>query len=163
MFQDGAFGMISATLLRMPQSLSSVYLHAVFSTKNRHPYFHGELRPRVHAYIGGVTKKLGCESVAIGGVEDHVHLLVRFSKTITVADWLREVKRISSSFVKETHPSFSWQAGYGVFAVEHGSLDRVATYVRTQEEHHRQVSFQDELRTLMQEHGIVLDERFAWD
>lgn len=148
----------------MPQSLSCILIHAVFSTKNRHPFLADpSYRAEVHAFLGGVSKRLGCQPVAIGGTEDHVHCLVHFSRTLTVADWIKEIKRVSSSFVKERVPDFSWQAGYGVFSVEAAGLDRAAAYVRTQEAHHQKRSFQDEFRALMVEHGIEWDERYVWD
>jgi putative transposase len=148
----------------MPQSHASVYLHAVFSTKDRNPFLtEKDLRIRTHAYIAGVSKAIDCPPVEVGGVDDHVHALVRFSRTISIADWLKEIKRKSSAFVKEHHQGFAWQGGYGVFAVEAGSVDRVVEYIRKQEEHHRKVSFQDELRQIMSEHGVQWDERYMWD
>lgn len=86
----------------VPQSLSALYVYAVFSTKNRDPYLLDiGLRKEVHAYLAAVTKNLGCPAVAIGGIEDHVHILVRFARTISVADWIKEVKRVLSHFAKE--------------------------------------------------------------
>jgi len=152
------------SLSAMPQALSSIYLHAVFSTKARQPRLNSqELRQDVHAYIGGVSRRLGCDPIAIGGVEDHIHLLVRFGKTISVSDWIKEVKRVSSVYVKDRQPGFSWQAGYGVFAVNQAGLDAAATYVRNQEEHHRKFSFQEEFRILMREQGIEWNESYVWD
>ena len=148
----------------MPQSLSCVLIHAVFSTKNRQPFLaDSAFRQQVHAYIGGVSKRLDCPPIAIGGVEDHVHALVRLTLTMTIADWMKEIKRVSSSFAKARVPEFGWQAGYGVFSVDPSSLVRVSAYVRGQEEHHRKISFQDELRQLMREHGVEWDERYVWD
>lgn len=148
----------------MPQSLSAIYLHTVFSTKNRHPFLSDEsLRKEVFAYIGGICKTFDCQPVAIGGWEDHAHVLVRFGKEVTVSGFIKEVKRKSSVFAKELMPAFSWQAGYAVFSVDASGLDNAARYVRNQEEHHRGVGFQDELRALMTEHGIEWDERYFWD
>jgi len=150
--------------LVMPQSLSSVHLHLVFSTRDRVCYFRDlEFREALHRYIGETSKRLGCPPIATGGVADHVHLLARFSRTVAIADWVKEVKRVSSVYVKERQPRFSWQAGYGVFAVDTEDLDRVATYVRTQEEHHRVVTFQEEFLRLLREHDLGWDERYLWD
>src|SRR5437762_3443696 len=103
----------------MPQSLSSVYLHAVFSTKGREPFLaEATLRSELFAYMSEVSRRLDCPRLAIGGAEDHVHLLVRFARTITTADWIKEVKRVSSAFMKKDVRDFGWQAGYGVFSVE---------------------------------------------
>ena len=148
----------------MPQSLSCILIHAVFSTKKRHPFLADpDFRSEVHAYIGGISKRLGCPPVAIGGVEDHVHALVWFSRTVTVADWIKEIKRVSCSFAKGREPRFGWQAGYGVYSVDLHGLDCAAAYVRNQEQHHKKVTFQEELRQLMAEHGLEWDERYIWD
>jgi putative transposase len=156
---------LRATIIRsMPQSLAAIYLHLVFSTKNRQPLLTDrDFRSEIHAYLAGITKRLECPAVAIGGVEDHVHMLARFGRTVTVSDWVKETKRVSSSFAGERLAGFAWQSGYGVFSVDLENLDRVTSYVRSQEEHHRKVSFQDELRQLMKEHGVEWDERYMWD
>src|SRR5437868_3179847 len=121
----------------MPQSLSAVYVHGVFSAKDRNPFLlDAEFRRDVHAYMAGITKHLDCPAVEIGGVDDHVHLLVRLSRTITIADWMRETKRVSSAFIKESNKEFSWQAGYGAFSVSIDALDSVMQYILNQEEHH---------------------------
>ena len=103
----------------MPQSLSAVYLHLVFSTKERRAFLKDQvLRSECHAYLGGISKKLECPLILAGGVEDHVHLLARQSRSITQADWVKELKRASSLWIKERDPAareFAWQAGYGVF------------------------------------------------
>jgi putative transposase len=148
----------------VPQSLACVYIHAVFSTKDRMPFFADlNIRSEVHAYLAGVTMKLDCPVLVVGGVEDHVHMLVRMSRTIAIAEWIKEVKRVSSSFAKERVNRFAWQAGYGAFSVDPTSLERVRTYIESQEEHHRKVSFQDEFRRLLAEHGMEWDERYIWD
>ena len=148
----------------MPQSLAGVYLHAIFSTKHRNPYLADRaIREEVHAFLGGVSKRLDCPPLAIGGVEDHVHVLVRFARTLSIMEWIKEVKRVSSVFAKERTPDFSWQGGYAVFSVSGEATDRVIAYIRGQEEHHRKFGFQDELRQLMSEHGIEWDERYVWD
>lgn len=117
----------------------------------------------MHAYLAGVSKKLCCPAIEIGGIEDHVHLLIRFPRTMTVADWFKEVKRVSSAFAKERDPRFAWQSGYGAFSVDGSGLDPVIHYIRTQEDHHRKFSFQDEFRKLLREHGIKWDENYVWD
>lgn len=101
--------------------------------------------------------------IEVGGHEDHVHMLARFGRTISVADWMRETKRVSSVFVRQRLPAFSWQNGYGVFAVDSARLDSVVVYIRDQEEHHQKVSFQDEFRRLLTEHSLEWDERYVWD
>jgi len=129
----------------MAQSLSAVYLHAVFSTKDRHPYLtNSELRNEMHAFLGGISRELECPPIMIGGVGDHVHVIARHGRTISQAEWIKELKRASSLWIKERDASisrFAWQAGYGVFSVSVSNLEVVADYVNRQEEHHRKTRF----------------------
>ncbi|HZT22350.1 MAG TPA: transposase [Verrucomicrobiae bacterium] len=151
----------------MPQSLSAVYLHLVFSTKDRRPFLRDKrVRDALHAYLGGVSKTLDCPPLIVGGVEDHVHLLCRFARTITQAEWVKELKRISNGWLKEhgrDYADFEWQGGYADFSVSQSNLKQVEQYIANQEEHHRKTTFQDELRTLLRKHEIEFDERYVWD
>ena len=148
----------------MPQSLCSVHVHAVFSTKERRPFLADPaFRKELYAYASEVSRRLDCQIIEIGGVEDHTHLLARLGRTVSIAEWMREVKRVSSTFIKEKQPLFAWQAGYGVFGVDPNGLEPVIAYIRNQETHHHKVSFQEEFRELMVEHGIEWDERYVWD
>jgi REP element-mobilizing transposase RayT len=151
----------------MSQSLTQIYLHIVFSTKHRAPFLKDrELRSRLHAYLVGACKNLGCPSLQVGGVEDHVHILCRLSKNITVANLLQELKRESSKWLKTQArdlEDFYWQNGYGAFSVSASQVDAVKEYIETQEEHHRTMSFQDEFRRLCHKHGVEIDERYVWD
>jgi len=151
----------------MAQSLSAVYLHLVFSTKNRYPFLRDAvIRNEMHAYLGGITKTLGCPPLIVGGVEDHVHLLCRMARGITQSDWVKEIKRVSSIWIKHRDPAsagFAWQAGYGVFSVSAWMLERTREYIVNQEPHHHQQTFQDEYRALLGKHGIEWDEHFVWD
>ena len=151
----------------MPQSLSSVYLHLVFSTRERRAYLQDpQLRAEMHAYLGGISKKLDCPPLIVGGVEDHVHLLARFGRSLSQSEWVKELKRSSSIWIKEHDLSmgdFAWQSGYGTFSVSRSQVDRVTEYIQTQEEHHHHIGFQDEFRKLLQKHEIEYDERYVWD
>ena len=151
----------------MPQSLSAVYLHLVFSTRDRRPFFNDStLRIEMHAYLGGVSKQLDCPPILAGGFDDHVHLLARHGRTITQADWVKELKRVSSIWIKENNTAlthFAWQTGYGVFSVSVSNLDVVRNYIARQEEHHRKSTFQDEFRALLRKHEVACDERYVWD
>ncbi len=151
----------------MPQSLSAVYLHLVFSTKDRRPFLRDKtMRDALHAYMGGVSKTLDCPPLIVGGVEDHVHLLCRFARTISQAEWVKELKRISNGWLKEhgrDYAGFEWQGGYADFSVSQSNLEPVKQYIVSQEEHHRKMTFQDELRTLLRKHEIEFDERYVWD
>ncbi|MGB6222090.1 IS200/IS605 family transposase [Haloferula sp.] len=151
----------------MPQSLSAVYLHLVFSTKDRRPFLSNpEVRHEMHAYLGGISRELHCPPLVAGGVEDHVHLLARHARTITQADWVKELKRSSSLWIKQREPTlgdFAWQTGYGLFSVSPSMLETVEHYIANQEEHHRKLSFQDEFRMMLRKHRIDWDERYVWD
>jgi REP element-mobilizing transposase RayT len=123
----------------------------------------------LHGTLGGISKSLSCAPLRVGGVEDHVHILARLSRTITQADWIKELKRVSSLWVKDPLASdapmgdFAWQGGYACFSVSVSKLDVVIDYIERQEEHHRKLSFQDELRGMLKKHGETWDERFLWD
>ena len=149
----------------MPQSLSCVYAHVVFSTKDRRPFLQDEqLSEDLFAYQSGICKGAGCPAVVIGGHIDHVHLLVRLSRTTTIADLLRDLKRDSSAWVKSRGVrTFAWQGGYGVFSISPAHVAAISEYIRHQEEHHQTVSFQDEFRTLCRKYGLGIDERYVWD
>ena len=151
----------------MPQSLSAVYLHLIFSTKNRVPWLRdSDFRAEVHAYLGSVSNQLDCPPIVIGGVEDHVHVVARLGRTISQAEWVKEIKRVSNSWIKKRDPElcdFKWQSGYGVFSVSASRLDAVKRYVLGQEEHHRHESFQDELRNFLREYEIEWDEKYVWE
>jgi REP element-mobilizing transposase RayT len=151
----------------MAQSLAKILLHTVFSTKERRSFLRDKsLRDELHRYLGGILGNLDCQSLIIGGVEDHVHLLFTHSRTATVADVVRELKRSSSAWVKAKASDladFAWQAGYGVFSIGQSQVDDVRAYIAGQEEHHRKVSFQDEFRRLLGRYDIAFDERYVWD
>ncbi len=150
----------------MPQSLSAVYIHLVFSTKHRQPFLRDrDMRATLHSQIGGISKTLGCAPILMGGVEDHVHLLARLGRTITQSEWIKELKRVSNLWLKKEYAlsDFEWQGGYADFSVSESNLDQVKAYIASQEEHHRKIGFQDELRALLLRHRIEWDERYIWD
>ena len=109
----------------MPQSLSKVYIHTVFSTKNREPFLADEaLREELHAYMGGIAKQLECYPVRVGGTADHVHLLTTLARTKMISELVKEVKRVSSVWLHEKGISgFKWQAGYASFSVSQSNLE----------------------------------------
>jgi REP element-mobilizing transposase RayT len=151
----------------MPQSLSAIYVHLVFSTKQRQLYLRDlPTRSALHEYIGGICRNLECPPLCVGGVEDHVHILARLGRTIAPASWVKEVKRSSNQWLKQqgsAYADFQWQAGYAVFSVSQSNVPAVSQYIARQPEHHRSMSFQDELRTLLSKHQIEFDERYVWD
>jgi len=151
----------------MPQSLTAVYLHLVFSTKNRVAYLRDtQLREEMHAYLGGVSNNLGVPALLIGGTDDHVHALCRLGRSITLADWVKELKRASSLWIKKRasdRHDFAWQSGYGMFSVSASNIEAVKTYIADQVVHHRKQTFQEEFRLLLKKHGITWDERYLWE
>jgi REP element-mobilizing transposase RayT len=149
------------------QSLSQIYLHIVFSTKERRPFLQNkDYRDAMHKSLAKTSNDMGCPCLEAGGVEDHVHLLVRLSKTVSPSDLIKELKRATSAWVKDEFPmlqEFYWQAGYGVFSVSPSHIDGLREYIRGQEHHHRTESFQDEFRRLLKKYEIEFDERYVWD
>ncbi len=147
----------------MPQSLSLVLIHVIFSTKDRAPFLKPALRPKLHAYLATVTRTLDCECFLAGGVEDHVHLAIGLSRTITIAKLVEQLKTTSSKWLKPESPNFAWQRGYGIFSVGPSDLPALKQYIAAQEQHHHNQTFQDELRTLLLKYNIHFDERYLWD
>src|ERR1700722_14829063 len=131
----------------MPQSLSLVLTHLIFSTKDRAPVLKSDIE--IHPYLAGVVRGIGCECFRVGGVVDHVHLAIGLSRTMAIAKLVEELKTSSSKWMKTQSPrlkDFAWQRGYGVFSVAPSDLDAVTQYIDRQEEHHRKASFQEEYR-----------------
>ncbi|MBX3378824.1 MAG: IS200/IS605 family transposase [Phycisphaeraceae bacterium] len=148
----------------MPQSVSRVLLHLVFSTKHRADLISSELDPRLHAYLGGICRNLKSPLIAANGTENHVHLLVDLGRTITIADLLLNIKRDSSKWMKARGVGqFAWQDGYGAFSVSESSLAAAMKYVANQKKHHARMTFEDELRALCRKYNVKLDERHTWD
>src|ERR671918_666743 len=124
----------------MPQSLSKVIVHIIFSTKNREPWLDSDVRPRIHAYLATICRDLGGEVVHVGGTADHVHIVTTLSRTVTQAEMIEQIKKASSKWIKvidSRYRGFFWQRGYGAFSVSPSQLDAVLHYVETQQEHHR--------------------------
>ena len=151
----------------MPQSLARVLIHTVFSTQGREPVFQdASFRAEMHAYLGGCAKGLDCLPIQIGGVSDHVHLLTTLSRTLAIAEFVKEIKRVSTNWIHERgglYHQFHWQAGYGCFSVSESKAEAVVRYIASQEEHHRKITFQDEYRELLRRHGQAWDEAYVWD
>ena len=122
----------------MPQSLSKVYVHAVFSTKGRYPFLTDSWREEMFAVLGGAINNVGCRSLLVGGMPDHVHLLFVLGRTVSIADAIGTVKKPSSSWANERRKSptaFAWQNGYATFSAAQSNLDDVREYIRSQAEH----------------------------
>ncbi|HEY5751669.1 MAG TPA: IS200/IS605 family transposase [Chthoniobacterales bacterium] len=150
----------------MPQSLSRILIHLVFSTKNRERILTPALQAELHPYLAGTLDNIECPSLQVGGVEDHVHLFFGLSRTRTIADVVETVKTSSSRWIKPKGAAFAafhWQSGYGAFSVSQLDADAVVVYIRNQAQHHQKVTFQDEYRRLLERYRVAFDEKYVWD
>lgn len=148
----------------IPSTHFSLHFHLIFSTKDRIVHMNPDWRGRLHAYLDGIINDLDGVPEAIGGVADHVHLLVGLRATHRLADVLKELKGSSSKWVhQELHkPLFAWQEGYGAFTVSPSQLAIVKRYIANQEAHHRQQTFQAEYLEFLQQSGVEYDDRYLW-
>jgi putative transposase len=146
----------------MPSTYLSLHYHLVFGTKNREPFIAPAWKSRLHDYLGGTIRGLGGYPEGVGGVADHVHLLVGLKATHCLADVLRELKKASSAWVHEEIGlrGFAWQEGYAAFTVSATSREAVRHYIANQEEHHRVKSFREELIEMLNKAGIEYDAQY---
>ncbi len=150
----------------MPQSLAQIYLHIVFSTKQRYPFIEPNIERQLHAYMADTIKRAGGHSHLINGTSDHVHLLSSLPRTMTVAKYIEDIKRNSSRWIKNKsveYKKFSWQNGYGVFSVSRSRLESVRRYIAGQKEHHQTVTFKDEFLAFLEKYGVQYDPQYLWD
>lgn len=150
----------------MSQSLSQLYVHLTFGTKDRYPFLKKDFRDRLHAYMAGTLKNCESPALTINSVNDHVHVLFRLSKNYALAKIVEEVKKQSSIWFKEQNNNllnFSWQGGYGAFSVSGSKVETVKQYIQTQEEHHRKVTFQEEVEEFIKQYDIIeYDPKHFW-
>jgi putative transposase len=146
----------------MPSTHTCLLYHLVFATKNREPFILKEWRDRLHEYLGGAVRGLGGTPQGVGGVGDHVHILVALKPTQCLSDFIRELKKASSIWITATYhvPAFQWQEGYAAFTVGASARASVQQYIANQEEHHRHRSFREELIDFLQKAGVEYDERY---
>ena len=150
----------------MAQSLSRLLIHLVFSTKNRVPALTPEIRTELHGYLAAVLRNHQCPALEVGGVTDHVHILLVLARTKTVAKVAETLKTSSSKWLKTQSGEFGgffWQAGYGAFSVSQSEAARVIEYIRRQEEHHKKMTFQEEYRQFLARYEVAYDEAHLWD
>ena len=143
---------------------TNILIHALFSTKNRYPWLIAEVRDELFLYLGGTVNKLGGQSVLVNGAEDHVHMLLVQPPRLSLADLMEKVKANSSGWVKKRWPSrraFAWQSGYTAFSVSKSHATQVKRYIANQQEHHRKLSFQEEVLAFLEKHGIAHDPHFV--
>jgi len=150
----------------MSQALAKIYLHLIFSTKNRERSLPEDIGADLHSYMGGILNGLGCSPIEINSELDHVHVLFAMTRTETVSNVVGQLKKSSNDWLRNRNPQFRdfyWQGGYGVFSVSQSNVEEVRQYIRGQREHHKQVSFQDEFRSFLKRYEIEFDERYVWD
>lgn len=149
----------------MANSYTNILVHYIFSTKNREKIITDELQERLWSYMGGIARENGMKAIAIGGVEDHVHMLISLPPTLPVAKAIQLIKGGSSRWVHDTFPKhkhFKWQEGYGAFSVSVSQVDKTIAYIKGQKEHHRKKTFQEEYIVFLRKHGIEYDEQYVW-
>ena len=150
----------------MPQSLSSILIHLIFSTKNREPYLTCEIDAELYPYMASIFKAMKSPALIINGTSDHIHTLFSLSRVVTIASLVEEVKTESSKWIKtkgKQFRNFHWQSGYGAFSIGQSQVSTVKRYITRQKEHHHRVSFQDEYRKFLNVYGVEYDERYVWD
>ncbi len=149
----------------MAQTLVSLLVHVIFSTKNREPLITPEIEPELFAWIGGILKNHESRLLDAGGTADHVHLLISQSKNIPLSSLMKDVKKDSSSWIKSKDRrfrNFHWQDGYGAFSIRQADTAELKKYIAGQKEHHRRRTFQEELIAFLDEYGMTYDQRYLW-
>jgi REP element-mobilizing transposase RayT len=157
----------------MSQSLSKVYVHITFSTKNHQPLINDVIKTSLFEYLGGICKGMECNPLKVGGHRDHVHILCLLSRKVPQMKLLEEIKKQSSKCppagragIKTKGPAYSgfyWQDGYGIFSVNPIETDIVVKYIENQQKHHKKLTFKDEFRTFLKKYNVEYDERYVWD
>jgi putative transposase len=150
----------------MPQSLSSVLIHLIYSTKNREPLITPRIERELYAYQIAVLRELDCSCIAINGRNDHLHTLFSLSRKVRLCDVIGEIKKRSSKWIKtmgSEFRGFAWQSGYGAFSIGQSSIVVLRRYIEQQAEHHQNRSFQEEYRMFLTKYEIAFDERYVWD
>jgi REP element-mobilizing transposase RayT len=147
----------------MAHTYTNLLTHALFSTKDRQPIIRPEMKSDLYAYMGGIITNLRGKPVLINGPKDHVHLLFVLPTTLSLADFMEKLKANSSKWANEVWPrrAFSWQTGYTGFSVSQSKLSEVKAYISRQEEHHRKLTYQEEVIALLKKHGVEFDPRFV--
>ena len=150
----------------MPQSLSRIILHIVFSTKDRKPTIYDGIAEQLFAYLGKCCVKNDAVPLIIGGYVDHVHIAILMNRTRGVACLVKNIKTDSSNWIRSQDQNFRqflWQRGYGVFSVSESQYQKLARYIGNQKQHHQKIGFMEEYRLFLKKHGVVYDEHYLWD
>ena len=150
----------------MAQSLSKIYVHIVFSTKNHFPFIKPSIEPELFAYMGDSIKRSGGIPFLINGMSDHVHVFSTLPKTVALSKFIEDIKRNSSRWMKTKGPEyqkFAWQNGYGAFSVSSSKKDTVVKYIANQKDHHKKITFKEELLMFLKEYDVDYNEQYLWD
>jgi putative transposase len=144
---------------------TSLYIHYIFSTKNRLPLIVPEIQDRLWPYMAGIAKKNNMTALAVGGMPDHIHILLSLPATLSVSKAIQSIKGNSSKWINDTFKTsnpFSWQKGYGAFSVSISILQDTVRYIQNQAVHHRRKSFEEEYLDFLKKNEVVYDERYLW-
>jgi putative transposase len=146
----------------MPSTHTSLHYHIIFATKDREPRLVEPWRASLHDYLGGTARGLGAQPQGVGGVADHVHMLISLKATHCLSDFMRELKKAASTWIREKQqiPNFQWQNGYAAFTVSASARESVQDYIARQEEHHRGKSYREEVLEFLLKSGVEFDERY---
>jgi putative transposase len=151
--------------IQMANTFSSLHYHIVFSTKDREPWLNEDMESRVWAFIGGIARENGFKALQIGGRPDHIHVLIGLPPSASVSKAVQLIKGGSSKWIKDQLPNkkrFAWQDGYGAFTVSKSTIGELTDYIRSQKEHHRVKTFQEEYIAFLKRHEIEYDQRYVW-
>jgi putative transposase len=147
----------------MPHTHVNNVMHCVFSTKNREPLIAGGHEQDLWAYMGGIARSNRMKPICIGGIEDHVHVLIALPSDLDIAKAMQLIKGGSSKWFHEKHaPAFQWQQGFGAFSVSASLVSKTIAYIKNQRQHHRKMDFKQEYLLLLEKHGVDYDERYLW-
>lgn len=150
----------------MGNTYTQIYIHYVFSTKNRKPTILPRFESRLWAYLGGIARANEMIPIAVGGVQDHVHALIVIPSTMNMCKSIQLLKGGSSKWVNDNFfrdRSFRWQRGYGAFSVSESMIPKVVNYIKNQKEHHRAKTFKEEYLCLLKKHNVSFDAAYVFD
>jgi REP element-mobilizing transposase RayT len=150
----------------MSQSLANILAHIIFSTKLSKPFITQAIKKELYSYMASILKDCDCSPIIIGGIEDHVHVLCKLSKTRSMSSVIENVKKKSSKWIKTKgveYKDFYWQNGYGAFSIGQSQVNTLKGYIQSQEEHHQKKSFKEEFLEILNRYGVEYDERYLWD
>ena len=147
----------------MPHTYTNLLFHIVFSTKERIPFISPEFEARLYEYIGGTVRGLGGICIEIGGIADHIHMIVKLRPTMDVSKFVQDLKPSVTNWARSTiHPKFEWQDGYGAFTISETQIEGVRRYIQNQKQHHKKATFEAEFKDMLRQANIDFEERFLW-